>query len=183
MKKVICLALIVLCFTGCNQNDSMDEALALRSRLIGAGCTFQAQVTADYGDQIWNFMLECVMDSTGNLHFTVQSPKSISGIRGSISASGGKLEFDDTALAFPLLADGQLSPVSAPYILIKALIGGYITSAGQDGSYQRVTICDQYEEDALTVDVWLDGGTPVQAEILWDNRRILTIQVGNFVIE
>ena len=45
----------------------------------------------------------------------------------------------------------------------------------------RVTIHDSYEEDALMLDIWLDGNNlPARAEILWDGRRILTVEVENF---
>jgi len=35
----------------------------------------------------------------------------ISGITGSLSQNGGKLTFDDKALAFDVMADGLVSPV------------------------------------------------------------------------
>ncbi len=182
MKKMIWMILVIFCLSGCDQNSSMDNALTLRSSLIESGCSFLAHITADYGDLVCDFILDCTVSSSGDLQFTVQFPESISGIGGSISAKGGSLEFDDVALAFPLLADGQLSPVSAPYILMKSLLGGYISSAGRDGELHRVTIRDSYESDALYVDVWMEGHNPVRAEILWENRRILMIRLENFEI-
>ena len=93
------------------------------------------------------------------------------------------MTFDDVALAFDLLADGQISPVGAAWVMMQALIGGYITSAGVDGEYTRVSIKDTYDADAMTVDLWLDGqNIPVQGDILWKDRRVLSIKVENFVI-
>ena len=72
--------------------------------------------------------MDCKADSSGNLTFTVVKPETISGITGTLSGDGGNLTFDDTALHFELMAENQLSPVSAPWILIKTLRNGYITS-------------------------------------------------------
>ena len=56
-------------------------------------------------------------------------------------------------------------------------------SAGQEGELLRLTIDDSYEEDALTLDIWLgENQMPVRAEILYDSRRILSMEVRDFAI-
>ena len=81
------------------------------------------------------------------------------------------------------MTDDQLSPVSAPWIFLRTLRSGYLTSAGMDGEQLRLTINDSYEEDALQLDIWLDGDdVPVRAEILYDGRRILSLSVKKFKI-
>ena len=162
----------------------MDRVLALRSKLLqAAGCSFTAVITADYGKQISQFTLDCKADPKGNVAFTVAQPETISGITGLVSGEGGKLTFDDQVLAFELLADGQLSPVSAPWIFVKTLRGGYITSVGMDGDNLRSAIDDSYADDALQLDIWHgDGDLPIRADILWDSRRILSMEIKNFQI-
>ncbi len=155
----------------------------LRAKLLSHGCSFDAEITADYGDKIHTFSLFCEVDTLGDLGFTVKDPDTIEGISGTISSDGGKLKFADTVLAFPLLADDQVNPISAPWLLLKTLQGGYLTSAGMDGEYLRLTIHDSYEEDALQLDIWLDGeDKPIRADILYDDRRILAVSVINFQI-
>ena len=81
------------------------------------------------------------------------------------------------------MADGQLAPVSAPWLLMKTLRSGYLTSAGMEGELLRITIDDRYEEDALTADIWIDSeNCPVRGEFLWQGRSILTILVEDFRI-
>ena len=47
----------------------------------------------------------------------------------------------------------------------------------------RITIDDRYEDDALTMDIWVDReDRPVYAEILWKGENILTITVESFQI-
>lgn len=184
MKRVFAVFLVMLVLTGCGfENAELDRAMKLRAALLAAGCSFDAEITADYGDKIYTFSLSCQADASGNLTFEVTAPESISGITGRITDEGGFLTFDDAALAFPLLADGQLSPISGPWVLLKTLRSGYVTACSAEGEGLRLSVDDSYEEDALHLDIWLDGGDlPTRAEILWDGRRILTIAVENFQI-
>lgn len=184
MKRLGAILLLVLLLAGCSETENrINRVLALRSALLKNNCTFTAEVTADYGDKLFTFTLECAGDEEGNLTFSVTEPESISGITGTITGEGGFLTFDDAALQFDLLADGQVTPVSAPWLLLKTLRGGYLTCAGEDGEKLRVTIDDSYEDDALQLDIWLNSDNlPVQGEILYDGCRILSMTIGNFQI-
>lgn len=185
MKRIPAILLVLLMLAGCaNARNHIDRALALRARLQqGEGCSFTAGITADYGDALHTFTMECRGDRLGNLSFTVAEPQTVAGITGVISSEGGKLTFDDTALDFPLLAEGQVAPISAPWLLLKTLLGGYLTGAGEEGELLRLTIDDSYEEDALHLDIWLDReDRPVQADVLYDGRRVLSLTVTNFQI-
>ena len=183
MKRIWCIFCLLALLSGCaGKNDELDRAMALRARLLAGGVSFDAVITADYGDKLHTFAMACRADAQGDLTFTVTEPLSIAGVTGRLSASGGKLTFDDQALSFGLLADDQLSPISAPWILIRTLRSGYLTSCQQEGSGVRLSIDDSYAEDALHMDIWLDGkDIPVRAEVLWLGRRILSLEVKNFV--
>lgn len=182
MKRVGWL-LILLILTGCaNAASEIERGMALRSKLLQAnGCSFDTGVTADYGDKLYTFSLACEADAAGTLTFTVTEPESIAGIAGTIGKDGGRLTFDDTALQFDLMADDQLSPVSAPWVFLKTLRGGYLTSACEEDGLLRLTIDDSYEDDALQLDIWLaEGDLPVRVEMLYGNRRIVSMDVKNF---
>lgn len=182
MKRLIAVFCLMVIMTGCaGKSDELNRAMALRSRMLTQGVRFEAVITADYGDKIYNFAAECQADDQGALTFTVTQPQTISGISGKMDATGGKLTFDDKAISFPLLADEQITPVSGPWVLIKTLRSGYLTSCGKDGDMIRVAIDDSYADDALHLDIWLgEGDLPVRGEILWKGRRILTMDVKNF---
>lgn len=184
MKRLLAIPLILVTLTGCmGQNDELDRAMELRSQLLCHSCTFRVEVIADYGDEMYTFDLYCEGDSKGNLGFQVMEPETISGIQGKISADAGALTFRDAVLEFPLMADGQVSPVSGPYLLLKSLLGGYVRSVGMEEDLFRVTVDDSYEEDALQLDIWLnEGNLPVRAEILHEGRRFLSMDVTDFQI-
>ena len=183
MKRFVAAVLFVFFLTGCkDSNASLERGLALRERMQQAGCSFTAKVTADYGDKLYCFTMQCTSDTAGTVTFRVTEPESISGISGSISGTGGCLTFDETVLAFDLLADGELSPVSAPWLLVKTLRGGYLRACTKKAENLCLVVDDSYEEDALQLDILLNSDDlPQQAEILWQGRRVLSITVEDFV--
>jgi outer membrane lipoprotein-sorting protein len=184
LKRIIPILLILVLLAGCaGARDTMDRAMALRSALLAKGAEFDATVTADYGDKTYSFGMHCRMEAQGKVTFSVTAPETIAGITGIIDDDGGALTFDDKALHFDLLTDDQLSPVSAPWILVKTLRSGYLTSPCKEEEGLRLTIDDSYDDDALTVDIWLDPqDLPYRSEILYDGRRILTLDVRNVVM-
>lgn len=183
MKRcAVCMLLLIL--TGCSENREVNDGLELRSKLLQAAeSSFSICVNTDNDGNLYAFSMDCVADQQGNIAFTVIEPETISGITGKISASGGALTFDDTALDFGLLADGELSPVSAPWILMNALRSGCITSACKEGETVRLSIDNSYEENALRLDIWLNSGKlPEHADVLQNGRRVLSLDVKKFVI-
>lgn len=181
MKRLTGILLAVLLLWGCAAGDGMDRALEARTKFQSSGCRFRATISADYGDMIHTFVLDCAADEKGDVEFTVAAPDTISGITGRLTGESGFLTFDGEVLAFSLLADGQLSPVSAPWVLIHTLRGGYLRACGETESGLRLTIDDSYADNSMQVDIWLDGeNIPTGAEVLWQGRRILTVKVESF---
>lgn len=179
----------MLCFgvvlAGCSGTGSeLDRAMTFRDRLLDAGeCSFQAEVTADYGDSLYTFSVTCSGNAMGDLTFCITEPELLKGITGIIEASGGEIRFDDVALAFPLLTDKQLTPVSAPWIFLKTLRSGRITAAAQEEGNLHLTMDDSYAEDALQVDIWLDGDSkPIRGDILYAGKRFLSLHVKDFIL-
>ena len=185
MKKLWILLALLFLFGCSGETAEMTRGLTLREKLLNAnGCSFDADITADFGEQIYSFRLACQGNKDGSLSFAVQAPDTISGISGILSAKTGKITFDeDRTVAFPMLAEGEVTPVSGPWIFYNTLRSGYIVACGTEGEWLRLTINDTYEEEALQVDIWLDDeDRPISAEIFWHGRRVLSIGVTNFRI-
>ena len=182
--KWLVIFLCVACFlSGCAfRNNDIDRVVGIRQELNNAnGCVFDAVITADYGDCVYTFTLQCTADADGNIDFTVIDPVSISGVSGQIANDKGAVVFDDNVLAFSMLADGYITPVSTPWLFLKAFRGGYIHGCADDEGMIKLILQDTYREEHLQVDVWLDETmTPVRADFLWKDRRILAMEVKNF---
>ena len=184
MKRLVYIVLAIVLLCGCSSGDSeMDTALKMRKMLLeSSGCTFTCVVCADFTDSTYTFSLACNASQSGDLSFSVSDPETIAGISGTVSANGGALCFDDEVLAFETLAQGRITPVSAPWLLVKSLRSGYISACGQDGEYIHLRIDDSYAEDALQLDIWLDQTyCPVRAELFWQQQRIIAMDVKNFI--
>ena len=183
MKTYAFLVVLMLFLTGCSgSSEELNDGMELRSNLLqSSSCSFSAEVTADYGDEIHCFKMDCVADSNGDVAFTVIKPDSICGITGRLTGKGGDFLFDETALYFPMMADDLLSPVCAPWIFMKSLRNGYITSACTEDGRIRLSIDDSYEGSPLRLDIWLDAEKlPVCGDVLYDGRRILSLHVEKF---
>lgn len=179
----VLLCCCVLC--GCVANpDPVDQAMDLRSALLECEkCSFSCVISADYGDQIYSFQMKCESDSQGNLSFTVTDPETIEGISGRISEEGGSLCFDDKVLAFPLLANERLSPVSTPWIFMNTLTSGYIHGCSQEKDVLRIFLDDSFDDALLRVEVLTDNrNVPVYTAIFWNQKQILSADIRDFTI-
>ena len=184
MPRIVGLLMLVLCLGGCaRENREIQIAMELRDRILSAeNCGFHAAVTADYGDILHSFSMDCTADTAGMLSFEIREPESIAGIRGSVSDNGGSISYENDAIYFPLMAEDLLVPAAAPWVLMKALRGGNIRAAGVEEEYLHIVLDDSFAEDALQVDVWLDEKhMPVRGDILHNGIRILSADVENFV--
>ena len=73
--------------------------------------------------------------------------------------------------------------MSAGYLLVKTLRSGYLRGCGTRGDEIQVLIDDSYQEDALNLDIRLgEDHVPVSADILYKDRRFLSLEVKNFRI-
>lgn len=183
MKRMLPILFLFALLTGCGGEKGVEEATSIRSRILqGERCEFTAEITADYSDAVYVFKMHCVCDASGNIHFEVISPDSIAGITGQLQGDGGRLTFDEHALLFSLLADGRLSPVSGPWILMRALRSGYISGCESSEDGLTIHIDDTYDQNALQVIVKTQQQLPILGEVYDHGKRILTIYIEDFSI-
>lgn len=185
MRRCVAIFLLVALLLGCsNSGDNVDKGIAVRRLFMKeSGIRFCADITADYGDMTHSFSVQCDASSSGNVAFTVTKPDTIAGIKGAISALGGQLQFGDKVLLFEPMVFGQISPVLAPWLMVKAIQGGYIQSQSVDGEGCQLLIDDTYSNAQFQIVLTLDReSVPTDCEIIWSNRRILMIHITQFDI-
>ena len=180
MKRILPLFLVFL--LGCSGPDpAMEAALDLRSRCLASpAIRFRAEIRADYITGFEEFTLDCETSSDGAVAFRVVHPEEIADISGTVRQDEGTVEFDGAVLAYPLMAQGRLSPLGGPWVVMKAIRSGCIIAAGQEGELTRITIDDSYADNALTVDVWMEEGQVIQAEVAWEGLRCLVMTFDDF---
>lgn len=186
MRRCVGWVLLLFLMTGCSAdaNRELDCGMELRGKVLKADvCSFTADVAANYDGLIFTFTADCETDHTGKLSFTLRKPDTISGICGSVSGEKGQLTFSDTALEFPAAAKDLPGPITAPWLLMNALRSGFIVSAGREADCIRLSVDDTFDDTALRLDIRMNSeNLPIQADVLHDGLRILTMNVTNFVI-
>ena len=175
MRRLWVCLLVLLFLPGCSsEKELMNEVLLLRRCIQDASeINLQCRITADYGNSVCVFGMECKYDSAGNMQWKVTEPETIAGISGSVKNEKGQFEFDNEMLVFELLTDEQITPVGAPWILLKVIQSGYVHGCGRDGENIFVQFDDSFSNLQFSTDVWLSKqGIPLRGEIIWKGRRI-----------
>ena len=181
MKRLFSAVLLALFLVGCgSRSEYCDDAMLLRDKLnIASNCKFIATVTLDYGDSLYTFVSRCEADAENNMRVTILEPAAIVGICGEISAESGRLVFDEQILAFEMIADGQITPICTPWLLIQALRSGYISSCGAG----TVHIDDSFKGCEFSIEVYLnEDGIPNEAEFVWNGKRVVSMTLNDFAI-
>ena len=182
MRRLLCLVFVLLILSGCGKNSGLDDGMRLRNNLLQSnGCSFDTNITADYGEKMYTFSLHCQTDAAGRLTFSVTEPATIAGITGVVDETGGKLTFDEKALAFPTIADGLITPVGAPWLLVHGMTGGYLRACEKKENGSHLVIDDSHRQSTVQIELYCDkSNQPVRGEIIWEGRRIITMDVMNF---
>ena len=181
MFKLIAVLICVGLFGGCSAQKEMAPLQQLKQSLAQSqGCEFDALIVSQSEGRVYQFTLHCIARD-GALQFEVVSPESIKGIGGTVAAGGGKLRFEDVLLAFPLLADGDVSPVIAPWLFMDSLQNGLVRYAKQlDGSVS-VSLTNNFRGQEYQADVELSrDGSPDSCQLYWDGRCLLRLRVEGF---
>ena len=159
----------------------MERAIAFRGKLIsGGGCSFRAQITADYGQEVQHFTLECEADGEGRITFSVSEPSTVEGITGVMEGEEGTITYDGLQLAFPLMVYGQISPVSAPALLVSSWLKEFILSAGMDENTYRATYEKKINEKVLLIDTYFEKDIPISAELCYNGYKVVHMNITNF---
>ncbi len=159
----------------------MSRGIDFRSRLVSAGgCTFRAEIVADYGQEVQNFTLDCQADGEGKISFCVVAPETIADITGVMEGEEGTVTYDGLQLAFPLMAYDRLSPVSAPAIVVDCWLREYMLSAGISHEVYRVTFEKKIREKVLLIDTYFEKDIPISAELCYNGNRIINLKISDF---
>ena len=181
-KKLLVILMTMLLLCGCEKKTdaSMQQALDFRSALMAAGgCTFSADFTADYGDEIVRFSADCACGKDG-VTMTVTAPETLRGICAAVDDADARVIFDETEIALDLMA-GRLAPLSAPYLLYAAWTEDYLQFTGREDGQLRITVLHGYNDEELTVDTWLGAEKiPLRSEIAADGETLIFAEITAF---
>lgn len=180
MRRLLVILLAVLCFSGCSASN--DAGGDLRKAFQNSnGSAFNAVVYADYGEKVYDFSVDCSVNGNGKLIFQLVEPSSIADITGYVDELGSNITFDERVLTFPSLADDLISPVASPWLLIRAICNGYIRAEYSDQNNSKILFEDSYYQHAFQIELTCNqDNIPIYADIIWEGRRIIALEIRNF---
>ncbi len=177
------MLLCLLVLTGCAPSQkNADAATAFRAALLeSGGCTFVCRVTADFGETVQIFALDCAYDTArGAVDFTVLEPQSLAGITATVTDEGAAVTYDGMAMELGLLAGESVMPAAAPALAAVCWTDAPITAVGAENDRTRVTYERTLCGRRLTVDTWLENGLPISAQVCYNQQCILKLEFSEF---
>lgn len=134
MRRTACalmmtLALLTGCSGGGQGNIRSAEELALNIRaeyLAMTSCTAAADITADYGQRVYEYSMSIFWEKGGETVLTITAPESIAGITARIQDGTSYLEYDGVSLETGALSGAGLSPVEVVPAALNYILSGYI---------------------------------------------------------
>ena len=161
----------------------MQTAMDLRTDLLEQGCSFTAEIQAHLPEGTAEFALQCACAPDGTATLEVSAPDTISGISATVQPGGENVSFDDVALEFGLMADGQVAPMVLPQLLFSCWTGGYIREAGTDKELYSAVYLQGYGDRELAVEQWFTPeGIPTGADFWFGVDNVASVTVSDFTL-
>ena len=178
---MILALLLALSACGGGAEGSQAEQLALELRgayLALEGCTASIEVTADYGQRVYQFEMDAQVQGEDAV-LTLTAPETVAGLTARWAGEAGTLEYDGVAVETGSLDPEGLDPVSAFPVLLEAARSGYLTACAleEDGAVLRVDCGDPAGTPGQGTEttLWFDCGTHarLRGEIRVDGFRVI----------
>ena len=178
MKRTILFALMIpLLLTGCGARRDAENWKAFAETVETAErISFHAEITAHWEDSSASFGAD-VARAGGETHITLTAPETVSGIV--VRAKDGEtaVEFDGVILSLDAGRSETLSPCGAPQRMLAALTQGTM-------EYCASSSAAFAGPDGESATLWRDEtGALTGAEITRDGRKILTLEITDWVME
>ena len=178
--------LLTLASCGNKAEEQVQQALDFRAAVLGAStCGFTADVTADYGESVYDFTLEADYDpAERSTALTVTAPDSIAGICATIDGTDAELQFEEVSLVLETTGSSHIAPLRLPQILGDAWCYGYVESLSKEDEAILVTYRSGYDAEELLVYTWFDlRMNPERAEIYDQETCVLAAEIEDFSLE
>ncbi len=196
-KVIVCAQMITLCLLlvacgGKTDADADQLALDIRAEYIAmTACAGQMELTADYGERVYVYLIDFDYEKEGQLVLTVLEPDNIAGITARVDSEGTRLEFDGVTLETGSLSPDGLSPIDGLPALLTQAREGCIVECGfeQIGETETLRICCRDPEAAsgenTEAAIWFDKSNHemVKGEISVEGYTVIRCDFITFTFE
>lgn len=198
MRKRICALMMTLpllagCSGGEQVGNSADElALSIRTEYLAmTACAATVDMTADYGQRVYEYTLTVSWQKGGETLLTVVAPENIAGITARIQDGSALLEYDGASLETGLLSAEGLSPMEAVPAILDYIFSGYIAECDFEtvGESRQLWFCCRDSEcspgTGTEAAFWFDAESHAltRAEMLSDGYTVIQCIFTDFTKE
>ena len=190
----VCVPMIILCLslTACSpERGTQAEQMALDIRaeyLAMEGCSAVVDLTADYGQRVYEFQVEATYRQEGESVFIVTAPEEIAGVTARLREGKGYLEYDGVQVETGPITDDSLSPIEAIPLLLYNVGEGFMAECGMEpvGEQEllRVVCRDPLAQAGQGVEcsLWFDPETHalLRGELSQDGFTAVTCVFSSF---
>lgn len=187
---LLLLPVILLC--GCTgEQEDNDLALQLRADFLDrTGCAGTMEVTADYGQRVYQYTVTFSGNEKDGLSLVITAPEEAAGITATIAQGQTFLTFDGVQLETGPLNETGLSPLDALPAFLTAMESGYIAETGTEllGETETLRLCCREPERApgqgLETLLWFDktNQTLLQGELRQDGATVIRCTFSEFLL-
>ena len=194
-KRFLYTPMLLLCLilAACGEEPSYDEeALRLRTDYLAMqSCQGTAEITADYGQRVYDYTVDFSWQREGEAVITIKSPQEVAGITARLGNGESQMEFDGVALETGPLSEDGFAPGDCIPAMIEAIQTGYIAQSGEeerDGiTCLRLQIRnpDNPVGTGRELSIWLDpqSSALVAGEVAQDSFTVIHCKFTDFTIE
>ena len=190
---MIIALLLVLSACGGGAEGSQAEQLALEVRgtyLSLTGCTGSMEVTADYGQRVYQYTMDLSWTEDGTTTLTLTAPQEVAGITARLEQGESALEYDGVRVETGALDTQGLSPLEAAPLLLETAREGFLAEClleDWDGVQTlHVTSRDPTRDpgQGREIQLWFDPetGAMLRGEIAWDGYTVVRCTFPSFVM-
>ena len=202
MRKLLASLLIpLLLLAGCQgktgalpggeEQTAEEEARQVRTEFLAASsCTGTAEVTADYGQRVYEFTLDFSWVKDGETVLTLTAPEEVAGLTARIAQGQTRLEFDGVSLDTGELTGEGLTPMELVPALMEWTRTGFMAQCAYEDRNEVPALRVQFRDP----DMQAGTGTEctawfartdhalLRAELFWNGELVLSGDFINFTL-
>ncbi len=178
MRRTIAAQMItlLLLLTACADGGAEAAFEALRQTVQTSEISASATVTVLGTDTAETFTYDFAETASG-CEMSVTEPELLSGVKAHIDADQTTLEYDGVILPAPL-NENRRAPLTALRQVLSAIREGHLDLIWREGD---TIVVQLIPEDDEAIRLYLDpDGTPVAAEIIFDDAAALRCQIHSW---
>lgn len=189
-RLTACVLTMALLLAACGPaGETPEDAAAVLQNVYRdmAGCTASVELTADYGERVYEFAVDVSYEREGETVLTVTGPELLAGITARVRDGETLLEYDGAGFSLGELDGDGTTPLSAVADLLREASEGYMAQcswAGEGESLLQVLCRDPETAPGAGTEflITFDRATKalLEAEVSSAGRRVLTARFHDF---